>query len=152
MLADDFVWFLLRAKKATYASGITSSHSSRPSSHDLQYIEGPYLYIDTYLGGVHFIGEEAAWKNDINIWGMNYYGKLLVQQAPEGFIHFLRTAMLQVSAEAPFRGPAEFVSGDFLYQCSCVGTLDFFTGQEDIYSQGTHVYHLVFHGGEINNE
>jgi hypothetical protein len=151
MLTDDFVPFLLRAKKATYASGVAPSQTSRPSSHDLQYNEGPCLYIDTYLGGIQFIGEEAVWKDNVNIWGMNYYGKLLVEQAPEGFNQFLRSAMLQVPAEAPFRGPVEFASGDFIYLCSSEGALDFFNGQEDIYYLGEHVYRLLFHGGEIEN-
>jgi hypothetical protein len=53
--------FLLRAKQATYAAGDEAAwvEPSRPQSHDLAYTEGPYHYLDTYLGGFSFAGEEA---------------------------------------------------------------------------------------------
>ena len=89
MFSQDFIPFLLRAKKATYASGTTPVETSRPASHDLSYREEPYLYIDTYLGGIHFIGEEAVWKNGLNRWGMTYYGNMLTPEIPAGFSPFL---------------------------------------------------------------
>jgi len=151
MLPPVFMDFLLRAKKSTYASGMAPTASSRPGSHDLVYREEPYLYIDTYLGGFHFIGEEAVWENSINIWGMNYYGTMLVSEIPPGFSQFLKTALLLAPLEAPFRGPAEFIDNGFRYLCSYTGDLYRFEGREEIRYRDEPVYQLVFHGGEIKD-
>lgn len=151
MLSPGFLDFLIRAKKNTYASGMAPTASSRPGSHDLVYREGQYMYIDTYLGGFHFIGEEAVWENNINIWGMNYYGKMLASEIPSGFSEFLKTALMLVPHDAPFRGPTEFISSGFRYLCSYSGDLDCFEGREQIYYRDGVIYQLVFHGGEIQD-
>lgn len=151
MSSADLIEFLIRAKKNTYASGMPPTVSSRPGSHDLVYKEDPYLYIDTYLGGFHFIGEEAVWVNNVNTWGMNYYGKMLVAEIPPGFSPFLKTALMLVPIDAPFRGPTEFISGDFHYLCSFSGGLERFEGREEIRYKGKVIYQLVFHGGEIRD-
>ena len=59
--------FLLRAKTCTYAAHGAETLPSRPNSHDLRYAEGDLLYIDTYLGGVRFAGEEAVWKDGVPV-------------------------------------------------------------------------------------
>lgn len=149
MLPDNFLTFLLKAKKNTYASGKPADSSSRPASHDLTYIEEPFLYIDTYLGGYAFVGEEAVWYSGIPIWGMNYYGKMLNHEIPDGFSDFLKSALLQVPRKLPFRGPVEYAEGVFLYQCKTSGDLNGFKGEETILLYGNPIYRLDFHGGEI---
>jgi hypothetical protein len=143
--------FLIRAKQATYASGKAPQFSSRPGSHDLHYEEPGFLYIDTYQGGFHFIGEEVVWKDGVNIWGMNYYGKMLVDQVPTGFGDFLKHALLEVPQEKPYRGPENFKEGEFRYHCSIIGNPEHFSGVEHIYFKESMIYSLVFHGGEIRD-
>ncbi len=60
-LNEQIVNFLCRAKKVTYAGKGAESESTRPKSHDLMYGDGEYKYIDTYLGGEKFSGEEGGW-------------------------------------------------------------------------------------------
>ena len=107
-MGNDFVSFLILAKRNTYASGIQPSAASRTASHDLPYQEGEFQYLDTYLGGFHFIGEEAVWKGGVALWGMNYYGWMLAHTVPEGFGEFLKEVLLHLPDEAPYRGPAEY--------------------------------------------
>ena len=58
--------FLLRAGKRTYAGGGRESGTpSRPGAHDLHYEEGDYRYIDSYLGGARFVGEEALYRKGV---------------------------------------------------------------------------------------
>lgn len=58
IMEDKIVEFLCKAKKATYASGnIGEVLSSRPNSHDYEYVEGQFKYIDSYFGGEKFAGE-----------------------------------------------------------------------------------------------
>ena len=149
MNSNPFIQFLMRAKHNTYASGKPPTASSRPNSHDLEFSEGKYQYIDTYLGGFHFIGEEAVWEDGIPCWGMNYYGKMLVEKIPGGFGEFLKAAMMRVPEETPFRGPASYQEGEFIYHCSQTGSLATFQGSEEISFQNAVIYRLFFHGGEI---
>ncbi|HEY9076100.1 MAG TPA: DUF5680 domain-containing protein [Anaerolineaceae bacterium] len=149
----EFTAFLCRAKLATYAGKGPTTPSSRPASHDLHYREhlpgGEYLYIDTYLGGFRFAGEEAVWKDGAPVWGMNYYGWMLVPAIPEGFGDFLKEALRQVPASAPYRGPKEWQNGRYAYACDWEGALEGFYGQEWIMLGGEPVYRLLFHGGII---
>lgn len=58
---NEVIEFLINAKKNTYAGNNSIEQiSTRPKSHDLKYEDGNYKYIDTYLGGERFIGEEAV--------------------------------------------------------------------------------------------
>lgn len=145
-----FIDFLIQAKINTYAAGSTApALPSRPNSKDLHYVEGDYLYIDSYLGEVDFIGEEAVWQGGRPIWAMNYYGVMLVEEIPEGFIDCLLAALRQVPPEAPYRGPAELEHGRFTYYCQWEGNPDRFRGREWIATEGKAIYELDFHGGSV---
>ena len=146
---NQFVQFLIKAKQNTYAGSGVMTQSSRIASKDLAFSEGNWRYLDTYLGDFHFIGEEAIWYDQRPVWGMNYYGKMLVEKIPPGFGTFLKSALLQVPVEMPYRGPEELIGKDFSYFCTLEGSLDCFRGKEFITMQGKRIYQLYFHGGEV---
>ncbi len=149
MFTKDFTSFLIRAKQNTYASGKTPDPSIRPGAKEMRFEEASYLYIDTWLGGFHFIGEEAVWQKGVCVWGMNYFGKMLVTEIPEGFSEFLKGALLHAPVKAPYRGPDSYVQGDFEYHCSWRGSLSSFEGEEAISLNKQTIYRLSFHGGEV---
>lgn len=143
---EDVIDFLCKAKKATYAGSGNETKSSRPNSHDLEYTEGDLKYIDTYLGGEKFSGEEAVWKSDVPIWSMNYVGRILGEGFSGGF---LKEALSLVSKEKPYRGPIMYENGQYKYHCIINGDFKWFQGYEEIYFENTKVYECFFHGGEI---
>lgn len=145
----EFIGFLMEAKKNTYAGGGQAAAPSRPVSRDLPYRKGDFSYLDSYFGSFNFIGEEAVWHSGIPVWGMNYYGEMLVESIPEGFSVFLKDALLQVPAEAPYRGPEAYESGLYSYRCRPEGDIGSFSGEETICLEGKPVYRLRFHGGYI---
>ncbi|GHV18962.1 hypothetical protein FACS189425_08850 [Clostridia bacterium] len=139
--------FLLRAKRATYAGKGAEALSSRPQSHDLQYSENSLSYIDTYLGGEKFAGEEALWRDGVPFWAMNYAGRV----TGEGFSgDFLKEALSRCSADMPFRGPKPYENGGFVYECTVDGDFDWFSGREKISKNGAEIYECLFHGGAIS--
>src|SRR5512143_2786781 len=101
----EFAQFLVTAKQRTYAGGTAAQKGIRPNAHVIEYAEGEFIYVDTYFGAFHFIGEEIVSQDERPVWGMNYYGKMLIDEIPDGFNQCLRQALLRVSREAPFRGP-----------------------------------------------
>jgi len=139
--------FLINAKKATYAGKGAESQASRPNSHDLQYSEGHLKYIDTYLGGSKFAGEEALWKDGTPFWAMNYIGRVI---ADEFSGDFLKEALLLVPNEYPYRGPLKYEKGDYSYSCSVKGDFHWFYGYEEIAFCNQKVYECAFHGGDID--
>lgn len=142
----DLADFLLKAKHATYAGKGPECESSRPSSHDLRYAEGDYLYIDTYLGGERFSGEEAVWFRDYPIFAMNYSGRVLDGQFSGDF---LKAALSAVPGHMPFRGPEFFSEGDYRYRCCVSGGVEWFQGYEEIFFGDLRVYECFFHGGVV---
>lgn len=140
------IGFLIRAKRATYAGKGAESPASRPGSHDLAYREGGLLYYDTYLGGERFAGEEALWIEGAPRWSMNYVGR--VTGAPFSG-DFLKAALLRVPEDMPFRGPAVYESGDYIYRCEIGGKFEWFRGRETIAYRGREIYECRFHGGLI---
>jgi transcriptional regulator with XRE-family HTH domain len=146
IFTEDMVALLCRAKKKTYAGKGAMAESSRPKSHDLRYSEGDYLYIDTYLGGEKFCGEEALWKQGIPIWSMNYCGRVLSDHFNGDF---LKEALFLVPEEYPYRGPLVYMNGDYSYHCIVEGDVDWYQGYEEIFCLGSKVYECYFHGGSI---
>lgn len=140
------IGFLIEAKKVTYAGKGAETKSSRPNSHDLEYEKGGLRYIDTYLGGHQFTGEEALWDNNIPFWAMNYCGRVLSDEF-EG--DFLKEALFNVPENMPFRGPLQFINGNFEYRCAVDGDFEWFNGVEEIFKDGKKVYDCIFHGGLI---
>ncbi|MGL4453143.1 MAG: DUF5680 domain-containing protein [Sarcina sp.] len=136
--------FLCRAKKETYAGEAKESKSSRPSSHDLEYGEGNFKYIDTYLGSKNFIGEEAIWINEKPFWAMNYRGRVLCDKFSGSF---LKEVLSSVKEDMPYRGPKIYIKGEFTYQCMIDGDFDWFIGKEEIYLNNEKIYECNFHGG-----
>lgn len=138
--------FLIRAKRATYAGKGAETASSRIGSHDLVYREDNLMYLDTYLGGEKFAGEEALWISGVPYWAMNYVGR--VTGSPFSG-DFLKEALFLVPEAAPYRGPEKYENGGYAYSCSVEGEPDWFRGKEVITYQGRQIYECYFHGGLI---
>lgn len=145
----EFSQFLVTAKQRTYAGGMAANEEIRSRAHILKFSEGDFIYVDTYFGGFHFIGEEIVSHEERPIWGMNYYGQMLVNEIPDGFNQCLRQALLRVSRESPFRGPEIYRMDTFVYTCSWSGNLKGFKGYEIVSQNGLDIYKLLFHGGEV---
>ncbi len=142
----DLIAFLIKAKIGTYAAKAPESESSRPASHDLSFSEGDYLYIDTYLGGERFSGEEAVWCKGVPVFAMNYSGRVLDGNFSGDF---LKAALSAVPEQLPFRGPEFFAEGDYRYRCCVSGDPEWFQGYEEIFFGDLRVYECFFHGGSV---
>lgn len=147
----EFINFLLKAKKSTYA-GVEgdSKKTLSDGSKEFFYTEGKFSYRDRYFGSDPFSGQEIVFSNGKAIWAMNYRGHILDKTIGEKEIYsFLKQALIRVSEFEPFRGPAEFTSDNFKYISESKENIDSFIGSETIYSKSNKIYELYFHGGII---
>lgn len=151
----DLCDFLIEAKKQTYANeNVKKVIPSRKGSHDYHYQNKGMIYHDTYFGGTNFMGEEVVYhKGETPIWGMNYYGITLDENLSEEVVDkALRPALILVGDDKdviPVRGPKNYKNGEYEYNFTVNGTLDYFEGCETIHKGTTKVYELKCHGGII---
>lgn len=151
--------FLICAKKQTYAnSNAEKQVASRLGSNDYQYTEiidgKKMIYHDTYFGATKFIGEEVVYQDgDVPKWGMNYYGITLDDSlSEEAMDKALRPALMQVGNDTsvlPVRGPSQFENEGYVYTFRTEGTIENFTGIEEIYLGDKRIFCLHCHGGII---
>ena len=141
---EQLISFLLKAKQNAYASKAKEQPSCRPSSHDWEFRQGELLYIDSYLGGNRFSGQEAVWEQNTPVWTMNYTGRIL----SNGFSgDFLKSALLLGTIEQPYRGPSLYQNGQYTYHNTVSGTFEWYQGNEDIFCEDKIIYECRYHGG-----
>lgn len=144
---EELIVFLLEAGRHTYAGkGAEEKTSSRPGSHDLIYEKDGLKYIDSYVGGERFLGEEVLFQDNIPIWSMNYAGRTL-EDSFSG--DFLKEALLLRSVEKPYRGPDIYSNGNYTYHSNVTGDFTWFQGREEIFYGNVKVYECIFHGGIV---
>ena len=152
--SKEFLEFLVKAKKGTYANSVAPKVlSNRLKAKDYEFTDGHLTYHDTYFGGVKFMGEEVVYYNDNILWGMNYYGVTIDDSLTEEVMDkVLRVALMKVGEDKeviPVRGPKEFVNEDYLYTFNVDGDMENFVGTEQIYKDKKLIYELKCHGGII---
>jgi len=146
--------FIIHAKAATYVGGGANIAACRPASHDLQFTEGDWSYLDSYFGGTDFIGEEAIWHSGKPVWAMNYYGYILKPEliTPAQTGQMIKASLSRLYTQNRFLGGFQYSKGQFTYFDTNEGELSRFTGREWIERGGTKAYELVYHGGLVLEE
>lgn len=147
VVPGELAKFLVEAKQNTYAAkALKEEKSIRPSSNDYWYRKDDLSYLDSYVGGECFTGEEVVYRQDIPTWAMNYSGRRL-----SDLFHgdFLKEALLRVTEDAPFRGPCIFCKDNYVYHNNVNGDISWFYGKEEIYYEDMLVYECFYHGGTV---
>jgi hypothetical protein len=146
--------FLVKAKINTYASGGESKEKILiDGSKEFIFEEKEFKYRDRYFGYNPFIGQEIVWQNGKIIWGMNYYGEVILEIVPTKEIYqFLREELKRVPRKKPFRGPSNYRKSDFRYVNKVKGKIERFEGQEFIFYKKQLVYKLSYQGGLIKEK
>jgi hypothetical protein len=143
--------FIVKAKVATYIGDGATSPSCRLGSHDLEFRDGEFAYLDSYFGGTDFIGQEVVYYKGEPVWAMNYYGCILrpemIGAAEAGRI--IQQSLRAMYREGRFLGGFEYDAGDGVYTDTNEGDVASFTGKEWITRERARVYELVYHGGLI---
>ncbi len=147
----DLSEFIVRAKAATYVGGGTPATPCRLGSHDLQFKEDEWSYLDSYFGGRDFIGQEVVHLAGQPVWGMNYYGYIIREDliTPEQAGGVIKASLSQMYLEKRFLGGFSHTAGEFTYVDSSEGDVTRFRGREMILRGDIVTYELLYHGGLI---
>jgi hypothetical protein len=154
---DRFVAFLVEAKRSTYAAGGGASPAVAqpllPGSHQLEFQQGDLLYRDIYFGNAFFVGQETVSSAGFPVWSMCYAGgftRVLADGAEQQEIGtILQSALREVPAENPYRGPLRYQLGAYAYKNEVHGELEWFWGVETISRKRQVVYELRYSGGAL---
>ena len=143
--------FILRAKRTGYAGGDSREIRFDDGSVGYEQQSGDFIYLDRYTGTNPFVGVEKIFSPGRTLlWAMNYYGRVLTDSTgPQDIYAFLREALLELTPEYPFRGPAVNEKNGFRYANNQQGDLDRFHGIEQIYMNEKKIYELYYHGGQM---
>lgn len=143
--------FIVKAKSISYVGGGEQSLAYRPGTHDLQFHDGEFAYLDSYFGGTDFLGQEVVYYQGSPVWVMNYYGYILEPQlitaTETGQI--IKKSLSKLYEEKRFLGGFEYKSQNGTYTDTNDGDVASFTGKEWITREGIKVYELVYHGGLV---
>lgn len=142
---------VVAAKTATYVGGGDLAPASRTGSHDLGWRDGRWSYLDSYVGGTDFHGQEVVWLDDVPVWAMSYYGAVLRPDLIDGERAGLtiKTALTAMYAEGRFLGGFEHVGEHGTYVDASTGDVARFHGREVILVGGEEAYALDYFGGLV---
>jgi hypothetical protein len=149
---EELCRFLVKAKKATYASGDeTKKVIEKDGSTSLIFIESDWKYHDNYFGGEPFGGREVVFFKDKPIYIMTYYGLVNEKITDFGEIYkILQQALLLIPENKPYRGPEKYIQGDYVYSNNFSGEVDNFSGEEIIKYNGEEIYKTRYSGGLVD--
>lgn len=155
VLVQELHQFMVRASKATYASGGGETESWRKGFKELEYREGDWYYRDSYTGFLRSWGQEVIWHKDVPIWSCLYGGGMSAENmdttlAGETF-GFLKQALLSGDKVNTFqpRGPVDFQDDTWKYHCDLTGDITKFKGDEYISNHDAIVFTHDFIGGLV---
>lgn len=144
--------FLVKAKKATYASEDASlGIKERDGSTTLIYKQGNWKYQDNFFGGEPFGGREVVFYKEKPIYMMVYYG-WVVKKVPnlKKVYVFLQKALAKIPKDQPYRGPKELKENKLRYENNFQGKVVNFSGKETIYQNGKKIYQAKYIGGLVD--
>ena len=154
-LEEDLAKFLVVAKRRTYAGLDDDATIDNPllaGSMQLEFHDQDWMYRDIYQGMSFFTGIETVYFKQNPVWAMSYSGGALHNITADDTRHiyaFLRSALMLVSEELPFRGPLEHTMDDTSYRMDIDGALARFKGVEEVLIADSCKYQLSFAGGLI---
>lgn len=144
--------FLVKAKKATYASGENAEKIiEKDNSTTLIFEEGDWRYQDNYFGGEPFGGREVVFFKGKPVYMMVYYG--LVNEQIKNFTDvykILREALFLIPEDKPFRGPKKYKQDKYTYINDFVGDVTNFFGEKFIKLDKKEIYKTKYAGGLVD--
>lgn len=162
---DQLKKFLINANKNGYAGdGKEFNPPQRPGFEELEYVEGDWLYHDSYSGHYFAPGQEVVYFKGKPIWAMAYAGGMKFKyhgkrEFSEQTFTFLKKALLAMDPEKPFRGPKMFEEVGlptqrasrpaWKYISTITGDIKDFSGTETILYKNDPVFSQKFIGGVI---
>lgn len=153
-MINDLEKFLIEFnQKAGYGSDNSeASKKELDGSTTISYELGDWKVNDNYFGGEPYGGRTIVFYKSKPYWIMVFYGSVREDYNDfESVYEFLKSALIKKSkGKYHFRGPKEFIKGNFHYKNGWNGNLDNYSGKEAIEFKGKVIYEARYIGGLVN--
>lgn len=149
---DHLANFIVEANKNTWAADTGEVTPQKPGFKELEYSKGSWCLRDSYTGYFSAPGMTVIYYKDEPAWTMAYGGKGMEEDQCEHTkftFKFLKSALMQITPEFPYRGPKHYESDLRSYDSSVKGDLINFIGSEAITRKGVLEFSQVFFGGIV---
>lgn len=143
--------FLIDSNKAGYAGGQEKKWIKEvDGSTTIPFQKGEWRSHDNFFGGEPYGGRLVVFYKNKPVWIMVYYGLILNGIIVNPIYAMLRNALKNMPDDAPFRGPKELKNDKLTYSNTWKGTIEQYSGEENITQGGKIVYKANYRGGLVN--
>ncbi|MFA5935180.1 MAG: DUF5680 domain-containing protein [Candidatus Paceibacterota bacterium] len=150
MNKDTLKEFILKASRATYASGNESiKQKQSDESTTIVFEDGEYRYHDNYFGGEPYGGREVIFFNNKPVWMMVYYGLVHNNTEAKEVYPFLVQSLSNTTLDMLYRGPTLFEKENWKYTNDFKGDVENLSGIEKIFKDNVCVYEASYMGGFV---
>ncbi|MDO8497678.1 MAG: DUF5680 domain-containing protein [bacterium] len=149
---EELRQFLINSNKAGYAGGEEKKWKKEPDgSTTIPFEKEKWRSHDNFFGGEPYGGRVVVFYENKPVWIMVYYGWVEKGVEANTVYGVLRNALKQMPKDAPYRGPKEFIYKDFIYSNSWEGTLEKYSGEEEIRQGQKSLYKAFYRGGLVDH-
>ncbi len=143
--------FLFDANQAGYARGEEKKWIKEDDgSTTIPFEKGSWKLHDNFFGGEPYGGRTVVYYQGRPVWMIVYYGWVANEAETSQVYEFLKEALKQMPKEQPFRGPESFREGEYHYRNAWKGTVENFSGKEQILKNAEVVYQASYIGGLVD--
>jgi len=145
--------FIKKAGRSTYAvSGVESVKYDKNGFKELNFSENDYSYKDTYTGFFRSRGIEIVTCKNKPVWVASYGGGMIKEDfdlAMQTFIFLKEAFLTDETGFQTFRGPHQFRQDQWQYKYKQEGSIEEFSGYEEIFFDNELVFFHRIIGGFI---
>lgn len=153
MNKESLKQFLMDSNSAGYAGGEEKKWIKEPDgSTTIPFEKDLWKSHDNFFGGEPYGGRTIVFYEGKPYWIMVYYGRVEEKIDNDLVYKILRNALKQMPSSYPFRGPKEFIEGEYVYTNFWKGEVDDFSGEEQITQAGKLVYKANYLGGLVDQK
>src|SRR3989344_5804491 len=116
---EELAEFIVEANTKGWAANSSEVEPTFPGMKSIYYKRDNWELRDNYFGYFRAPGVTVVSYKQRPVWNMSYFG-LGQTSGQEGIVKptftFLRSALMKVPLEMPFRGPSEYSEDDWTYR------------------------------------
>tara|TARA_Y100000310_G_scaffold338346_2_gene427733 strand:- start:425 stop:961 length:537 start_codon:yes stop_codon:yes gene_type:complete len=145
---DELAEFIVEGHKNAWAAEGGEIDPVIPGIKSMHHNRGEWDYYDNFGGYFKAPGWTVVNFRGQPAWSMSYFGmgqNLRFYDSAKPTFDFLKKALLEVTPDMPYRGPARFTEEDLTYTFRLLrGDLEDFTWAEEIVKRGSEFPELQF--------
>jgi len=150
---DELKQFLIYSAQHGYGNDNRIERKESDGSSTIEVSNEDFKMSDNYFGGEPYGGRTVISYKDQPAWIMVYYGGVVGDILGIDTIYpYLKEQLSNPDVEIPVRGPLSNTKDKFEYKLTVEGSLEDFSGLEEIFYMGDLVFKTFIVGGLVDQK